>query len=191
MMARSMFTVVLVSLLVPSQCLPIKSTHSAVNPTELDRPKHNESTHRADVQQHGPSALVDEALSGQMKHPQANESRSVHASVALMLQNTPARMTTIEDLSSTEKLSDYPRSWLTACDEEMSSFHGTRQAGFTSQTDFLPAFEADLAKSVFTRWGASSCPEGASLLYVGFMAGSSHTHGGSGAKYLCMHRNGP
>ena len=41
--------------------------------------------------------------------------------------------------------------------------------------------------AVYPRWGARSCPGGASLLYEGFMAGAKFDHTGSGANFLCMH----
>jgi hypothetical protein len=39
--------------------------------------------------------------------------------------------------------------------------------------------------AVYPRWGSRSCPEGATKLYEGFMAGSSYDHSGSGYNYLC------
>lgn len=39
---------------------------------------------------------------------------------------------------------------------------------------------------VYTRWGRTVCPTGATLLYAGFVAGSHYTHGGSGGTSLCL-----
>jgi len=38
----------------------------------------------------------------------------------------------------------------------------------------------------FIRWGRTVCPSGSTSLYKGYMAGSHHLEGGSGANYLCM-----
>eukprot|EP01050_Picozoa_sp_SAG11_P005440 SAG11_NODE_384_length_9897_cov_11.158502_8_plen_575_part_00 len=40
---------------------------------------------------------------------------------------------------------------------------------------------------VYTRWGSRSCPDGSTLLYDGFIAGSHYTHTGGGYNYVCMH----
>lgn len=40
--------------------------------------------------------------------------------------------------------------------------------------------------AVYTRWGRSSCPDGAELVYEGVMAGSHYSHAGGAADYLCL-----
>ena len=44
---------------------------------------------------------------------------------------------------------------------------------------------------VYTRWGKSSCPDvfGTELVYAGRSGGSSYSHQGGGANYLCMPLN--
>ena len=39
---------------------------------------------------------------------------------------------------------------------------------------------------VYTRWGKSTCPSGAALVYSGRVAGSWFGHSGGGANYLCL-----
>jgi len=40
--------------------------------------------------------------------------------------------------------------------------------------------------SVYTRWGRSDCPSGASLVYAGLMGGSNYNSGTGGSNYLCL-----
>ena len=45
---------------------------------------------------------------------------------------------------------------------------------------------ANLTGSVYTRWGRTSCPSGAQLLYQGYAARGHLSHSGSGANNLCL-----
>ena len=40
--------------------------------------------------------------------------------------------------------------------------------------------------ATYIRWGRTTCPSGAELVYPGWAAGSHHSHGGGGANYLCV-----
>jgi hypothetical protein len=84
-------------------------------------------------------------------------------------------------------LADYPRSWLTSCDKEAASSFGMKSASAWAGDEAISTSEAELTKTVFTRWGATTCPLGTTTLYSGFVAGAHYTHVGSGANYLCMH----
>jgi hypothetical protein len=42
------------------------------------------------------------------------------------------------------------------------------------------------AITTYTRWGRTTCPAGASVVYTGYVGGKSHTHAGSGANTLCL-----
>lgn len=39
---------------------------------------------------------------------------------------------------------------------------------------------------MYTRWGKSSCPSGASVVYEGVVAGSHYSHSGGAANYICL-----
>ena len=41
----------------------------------------------------------------------------------------------------------------------------------------------------YTRWGRTTCPTGATLVYKGLAAGSHYTHHGGGANVLCLLKN--
>ena len=43
------------------------------------------------------------------------------------------------------------------------------------------------AGPTYVRWGRSSCPASATLLYAGRAAGSHHAHAGGGHNYVCLH----
>lgn len=47
-----------------------------------------------------------------------------------------------------------------------------------------------LEGAVYTRWGSTMCPDSASKLYAGFMAGANYEATGSAANYVCMHPDG-
>jgi hypothetical protein len=38
----------------------------------------------------------------------------------------------------------------------------------------------------YTRWGRTTCPSGASIIYTGYAAGAHYTHPGSGSNYICL-----
>lgn len=69
------------------------------------------------------------------------------------------------------------------------------RSGAAEETAYPPRYEVGCAVcsvtegegAVYPRWGARSCPEGASRLYEGFMAGGKFDHSGGGANFLCMH----
>ncbi len=42
---------------------------------------------------------------------------------------------------------------------------------------------------VYTRWGKTTCRDGANLVYAGVMAGSNHLNSGGGTTRLCMPNN--
>eukprot|EP01050_Picozoa_sp_SAG11_P008209 SAG11_NODE_712_length_7637_cov_13.877554_2_plen_842_part_01 len=44
---------------------------------------------------------------------------------------------------------------------------------------------------LYVRWGRSSCPASADLMYSGLVAGSDYRHNGGGYNYLCMHETAP
>ncbi|XP_060599939.1 uncharacterized protein LOC132753472 [Ruditapes philippinarum] len=44
----------------------------------------------------------------------------------------------------------------------------------------------DKATDTYTRWGRTSCPTGATTIYVGFAGGSNYKHSGAAANYLCL-----
>jgi hypothetical protein len=46
------------------------------------------------------------------------------------------------------------------------------------------------AGSVYTRWGRTTCEEGATAVYKGYVAGNMYDKDGSGGNYLCV-REGP
>ena len=41
-------------------------------------------------------------------------------------------------------------------------------------------------RTTYTRWGKTSCPGAASLVYAGYTAGSHYTHAGGGAEPICL-----
>jgi len=43
------------------------------------------------------------------------------------------------------------------------------------------------AGSTYIRWGRTTCPAGARVLYKGYMAGSQFNQVGAGSNYLCVH----
>ena len=43
------------------------------------------------------------------------------------------------------------------------------------------------AGPTYVRWGRSTCPTAASLLYVGRASGAAHNEAGSGTNYVCLH----
>ena len=43
--------------------------------------------------------------------------------------------------------------------------------------------------TVYTRWGRTTCPAGATLVYDGYSAGGHHTQGGNGANTQCLPKN--
>jgi hypothetical protein len=44
----------------------------------------------------------------------------------------------------------------------------------------------DKATDTYTRWGRTSCPTGATTIYVGFAGGSNYKDSGAAANYLCL-----
>ncbi|XP_060599938.1 short-chain collagen C4-like [Ruditapes philippinarum] len=44
----------------------------------------------------------------------------------------------------------------------------------------------DKATDTYTRWGRTTCPTGATTIYVGFAAGAHYTHSGGAANYVCL-----
>ncbi|KAK2167947.1 hypothetical protein LSH36_22g10014 [Paralvinella palmiformis] len=72
---------------------------------------------------------------------------------------------------------------------------GPRGQGLMGQTgprgppgEMATERSTDAGGAVYTRWGRTSCPRpDVELIYSGSVGGSSHTHSGSGANYLCMH----
>ncbi|XP_045163825.2 uncharacterized protein LOC123528146 [Mercenaria mercenaria] len=53
-----------------------------------------------------------------------------------------------------------------------------------SQTSVL-----SYAANTYTRWGRSTCPGNATLVYEGFAAGSDHSHKGAAVNHLCLPRD--
>jgi len=47
-------------------------------------------------------------------------------------------------------------------------------------------FFSEVESVNYVRWGRTSCPTGASILYTGYAATSHYTHVGGGAEYLCL-----
>jgi len=63
---------------------------------------------------------------------------------------------------------------------EWVSGHANYEVGCTS-------CGGTVGKSVFTRWGSRTCPDGSSALYQGNMMAEHYTHRGGGANTICMH----
>jgi len=59
---------------------------------------------------------------------------------------------------------------------------------FKNLSDRLTLLEAQ-PKPVHTyvRWGRTTCPTGATVVYAGYAAGAHYTHTGGGASTLCLH----
>lgn len=50
----------------------------------------------------------------------------------------------------------------------------------------LLALLAAVQGAVYTRWGRTTCADGASIIYTGYTAGASWNTGGSSASYVCL-----
>jgi hypothetical protein len=58
--------------------------------------------------------------------------------------------------------------------------------GGNGSADTLARSDHSHAKGVlYTRWGRTTCPDSASLVYAGVVVGKSHSHGGGGTNPLC------
>jgi len=54
---------------------------------------------------------------------------------------------------------------------------------------FLAMMNQETEGVIYTRWGRNTCNSPSQLLYTGFVASGAHNHPGSGANYLCAHKN--
>lgn len=64
---------------------------------------------------------------------------------------------------------------------------GAFSVNFAGSGSASTAARSDHANGVvYTRWGLSNCPAGATLVYSGFTAGSHYGHAGGGANTLCL-----
>lgn len=64
-------------------------------------------------------------------------------------------------------------------------FRKTNNSGATGWTKFVTTGSNE-ASTLFTHWGRQDCPATSSLVYAGYVVGSSHAQGGSGANTLCL-----
>eukprot|EP01050_Picozoa_sp_SAG11_P012932 SAG11_NODE_1474_length_4839_cov_2.761603_2_plen_590_part_00 len=81
-----------------------------------------------------------------------------------------------------------------AADAQSAGLYATETGdGFGSAGGYVDHKEVSCAQCstssgpVYVRWGRSSCPASADLVYSGLVAGSEYRHTGGGYNYLCMH----
>ncbi|PVD29532.1 hypothetical protein C0Q70_08783 [Pomacea canaliculata] len=85
----------------------------------------------------------------------------------------------------TQKVSEVSAGLQALKDEVDTNLQALRNEVRAGQRE-LKTEVSEASTSVFVRWGSSSCPESAVLVYSGEVGGSSYTATGAAANYLCL-----
>ncbi|XP_076455036.1 uncharacterized protein LOC143289788 [Babylonia areolata] len=120
-----------------------------------------------------PCSPMAEDLRQQMSDMQADlhSTKQITSDIQAELNSTKEQMSDMQaDLHSTKQITSDIQAELNSTKEQMS--------------DILP-MNASVG-STYIRWGRTTCPEAASLVYSGFAGGSWFRSTGGGSNYLCL-----